>query len=113
MKPRSIIKQDDEDYEERMENRSKCDHKFIDSTRCLKCGWEPTEDEWHLRTGGPKPLSREFEWIPIAIKPIHGGWYLGWLKEQKALRVMTVFWNGEEWNYTRHLTHWAVIPEGP
>lgn len=20
---------------------SACDHKFVDSTRCLKCGWEP------------------------------------------------------------------------
>lgn len=21
--------------------RSRCDHKFIDSRHCLKCGWEP------------------------------------------------------------------------
>jgi hypothetical protein len=23
----------------------RCDHKFIDSKNCLKCGWEPTEAE--------------------------------------------------------------------
>lgn len=21
--------------------QGKCSHKFVDSTRCLKCGWEP------------------------------------------------------------------------
>lgn len=25
-----------------------CDHKFVDSTACLKCGWEPPQD----RQGG-------------------------------------------------------------
>lgn len=22
-----------------------CDHKFVDSNRCLKCGWSPDEDK--------------------------------------------------------------------
>jgi hypothetical protein len=26
-----------------------CDHKFVDSTRCLKCGWEPSGDRARRR----------------------------------------------------------------
>lgn len=24
-------------------NTSRCDHKFVDSNTCLKCGWQPVE----------------------------------------------------------------------
>jgi len=29
--------------ERKRKQRVQCDHKFIDSTKCLKCGWIPPE----------------------------------------------------------------------
>lgn len=28
--------------DERKKEMATCSHKFVDSTRCLKCGWEPS-----------------------------------------------------------------------
>jgi hypothetical protein len=30
----------------------KCDHKFISSDHCLKCGWTPTPDDFKRAAGG-------------------------------------------------------------
>jgi len=52
-------------------------------------------------------------WQPISEEPVESGFYLGYLKSQKTLSIMIVYWNGEHWNYTRHLTHWMPLPQPP
>lgn len=50
-----------------MAKTTPCDHKFVDSSKCLKCGWEPPADRVPLMAALASMPDEAFGWLLLTL----------------------------------------------
>ncbi len=55
-----------------------CDHKFVDSTFCLKCGWRPEPSSPSVTASPEAQIATSLKWIAQMQEEIRNEGHAGW-----------------------------------